>query len=310
MPRRLTADGSSTRHAYVKFNLSGVSGIISGKLRLYGNYTSSRIVISEIWSSPDTTWTGTGITWRNKPPASALLATGTWATTAQWHEWDITRFLQDEKSAGRDFVSLIVLNTTPTPVRCVVNSREATSFKPKLLIVTSTNTAPTISNIANQTINEDGTTGPVSFTVGDAETAAGSLTVTGTSSNTTLVPKGNIVFGGAGANRTVTVTPEANKSGTATITLGVSDGSSTTNATFVLTVAPVNDPPVAQNQSVSTPQDATKTITLMASDVDNNPLTYTVLNNPTHGVLSNPNGATRLYTPIPGSPVRTNSPSR
>ncbi len=300
MDIRLTTDGSSTRNAYLKFNLSGVSRIVSGKLRLYGNYTSTRSVVSEIWSSSDTTWTAAGITWKNKPPANALLATGTWATTAQWHEWDITQFLQAEKSAGRDLVSLIVLNTTPTPVRCVVNSKEATSFKPKLLIVTSTNTAPTISNIANRTINEDGTTGQVSFTVGDAETAAGSLTMTGSSSNTTLVPKGNIVFGGAGANRTVTVTPVANKFGTATITLGVSDGASTTNATFLLTVAAINDPPMAENQSVSTPQDAAKTITLMASDVENNPLSYTVLNNPTHGVLSNPNGATRLYTPSPG----------
>ena len=51
------------------------------------------------------------------------------------------------------------------------------------------------------------------FTVGDVETAAGSLTVSGTSSNTTLVPNANIVFGGSGANRTVTVTPAANQTG-------------------------------------------------------------------------------------------------
>ena len=33
--------------------------------------------------------------------------------------------------------------------------------------------------------------------------------MSGSSSNTTLVPNGNIVFGGSGANRTVTVTPAA-----------------------------------------------------------------------------------------------------
>ncbi len=115
MDVRLTADGSSTRHAYLKFDLNGVSGIISGKLQLYGNYTSTGAVVSEIWSSSNTTWTSNKITWRNKPPAVTLLATGTWAMTPQWHEWDITKFLQDEKSAGRDLVSLIVLNTTVTP---------------------------------------------------------------------------------------------------------------------------------------------------------------------------------------------------
>ena len=65
---------------------------------------------------------------------------------------------------------------------------------------------------------------PIAFTVGDAETAAGSLTVSGSSSNPTLVPNANIVFGGSGANRTVTVTPAANQNGTATITVTVSDG--------------------------------------------------------------------------------------
>ena len=85
--------------------------------------------------------------------------------------------------------------------------------------------------------------GAVPFTVGDTETAAGSLTVSGTSSNTTLVPNGNIVFGGSGANRTVTVTPAANQNGSANITVTVSDGSLSTPTSFQLTVNAVNDAP-------------------------------------------------------------------
>ena len=106
------------------------------------------------------------------------------------------------------------------------------------------NAAPTISDITNQTINEDTATSALSFTIGDVETAADSLTVTGSSSNTTLVPNTNIVFGGSGTNRTVTVTPVANLSGTAVITISVSDGSLTTSDTFTLTVTAINDPPV------------------------------------------------------------------
>ena len=41
------------------------------------------------------------------------------------------------------------------------------------------------------------------------------------SSNAALVPDANIVFGGSGANRTVTVTPLADVFGTATITVTV-----------------------------------------------------------------------------------------
>jgi len=106
----------------------------------------------------------------------------------------------------------------------------------------ASNTAPTISNIPNQTINQGGTTGAIAFTIGDAETSTGGLTVSGSSSNPTLVPNGNIVFGGSGANRTVTVTPAAGQSGSATITVTVSDGSLTASDSFVLTVNSVSGP--------------------------------------------------------------------
>jgi formylglycine-generating enzyme required for sulfatase activity len=98
------------------------------------------------------------------------------------------------------------------------------------------NTAPTISDIAAQTITEGNNTGALAFTVGDAQSAAGSLTLSGSSSNTTLVPNANIVFGGSGANRTVTVTPASSQTGTATITVTVSDGSLSASDTFLLTV--------------------------------------------------------------------------
>jgi formylglycine-generating enzyme required for sulfatase activity len=98
------------------------------------------------------------------------------------------------------------------------------------------NSAPTISDIAAQTITAGNNTGALAFTVGDAQTAAGSLTVSGSSSNTTLVPNANIVFGGSGANRTVTVTPASSQTGTATITVTVSDGSLSASDTFLLTV--------------------------------------------------------------------------
>ena len=86
------------------------------------------------------------------------------------------------------------------------------------MTVNAVNDAPTITNVANQTIYEDGTTGSLAFTVNDQETAATSLTVTRSSSNTTLFPLANVVLGGSGATRTVTATPVANSSGTATIT--------------------------------------------------------------------------------------------
>src|ERR1700694_5288619 len=47
--------------------------------------------------------------------------------------------------------------------------------------------------------------------------------VSGRPSILTLVPNGNIVFGGSGSNRTVTITPATNQFGSATITVTASD---------------------------------------------------------------------------------------
>ena len=115
--------------------------------------------------------------------------------------------------------------------------------------------APTISNITDRSILEDGTTGPIAFTVGDNETAAGSLTVTAKSSNQSLVPNANIVLGGSGAARTITVTPAANQNGTVTISVTVNDGFASATDTFVLTVTSVNDAPQGADNTVTTPED-------------------------------------------------------
>jgi hypothetical protein len=111
------------------------------------------------------------------------------------------------------------------------------------------NTAPTISDVGNQAIASGGSTGALAVTVGDAEAAAGSLTVTAASSNQTLVPNGNILVIGSGANRTVIVAAAAGQSGTATITLTVSDGALTATDTFTVTVTPPASPdsPVVGN---------------------------------------------------------------
>ena len=53
------------------------------------------------------------------------------------------------------------------------------------------------------------------------------------------------VFGGSAGNRTVTVAPAANESGTTTITVRVSDGLLSASDSFILTVNAVNDAPVA-----------------------------------------------------------------
>nr|MBP7143151.1 hypothetical protein [Opitutaceae bacterium] len=115
-----------------------------------------------------------------------------------------------------------------------------------VLTITAQSTAPRISDLANLTTAMNGNVGLV-FTVSDAETAPGSLTVTAISQNTVLVPVSNIVFGGSGANRTAIITPATDRSGTAVITFRVSDGALSTTASFMLVVkAPGNVPTISR----------------------------------------------------------------
>jgi VCBS repeat-containing protein len=126
------------------------------------------------------------------------------------------------------------------------------------------NTSPTISDVANVTVNEDVAAGPFNVTVGDDLTAAGSLNLTATSSNTTLVPNANITLGGSGATRTVLVTPAAGASGTATITLTVTDANGlTATDTFTVTVNAVND-----NPTISAVADVTTNINTQAGPLN------------------------------------------
>src|SRR5207249_2645889 len=113
-----------------------------------------------------------------------------------------------------------------------------------LLTVNSVNDPPTISNVANQSTDEDTPTPAIPFTISDVETTVGSLTVHGRSSNPALVPGANSGFEGSGSNRTFTVIPAANRFGTAAITITVADpDGASASSSFVLTVNPVNDPP-------------------------------------------------------------------
>jgi hypothetical protein len=115
---------------------------------------------------------------------------------------------------------------------------DVTSDPSNQILLTAVDDPPAISEIADKTIFMNANTGPIAFTITDEDAATGTLT--GTSSNTTLVPDANIVFGGSGASRTVTVTPVTGQIGSATITVTFTDASGNPDTeTFVLTVEPI-----------------------------------------------------------------------
>jgi hypothetical protein len=105
-------------------------------------------------------------------------------------------------------------------------------------------TAPTVSDLSEQTIDEDAETDLVRFLVSDNLTASAALVVSSQSSNPGLV--GGIVAGGSGTARNVVVKPASGQSGSGIITVTVTDlAGNATDRSFVLTVIPGNKAPVA-----------------------------------------------------------------
>jgi hypothetical protein len=96
----------------------------------------------------------------------------------------------------------------------------------------------------------------------------------------------------------LTYTPTPDFNGADSFTYTASDGSLTsTEAEISITVTPVNDPPTAASQLVTTAEDVPVTILLDATDVDGDPLIWTV-GTPTHGTLSG-TAPNLTYTPAP-----------
>jgi hypothetical protein len=110
------------------------------------------------------------------------------------------------------------------------------------------NSAPVISPIASQSTTQDVAIASIPFTIGDQETPASSLTLSASSSNPTLIPNANIVFGGSESNRTASITPAPGKGGTANITVTVNDGSATSSSTFGVTVISITGHQLALSQ--------------------------------------------------------------
>jgi len=103
----------------------------------------------------------------------------------------------------------------------------------------------------------------------------------------------------SGTAPSLTYTPEADYHGLDSFTFIVNDGQQDSEpATVSMTINPVNDPPVAEDLTMTTDEDVPVSVTFSATDPDGDRLRFIVLNSPSHGKLSGPSSSL-IYTPDP-----------
>ncbi|WP_040392170.1 S-layer family protein, partial [Cellvibrio sp. BR] len=156
------------------------------------------------------------------------------------------------------------------------------------LSITVDNQAPTLSAIANQSLNPGASSSALAVTLADDSSTPANLTFTATSSNVAVVPLANLVLGGADADRTITVT--ALGSGTSTITLSVEDEAGNTG-TGTFTVSVNGAPTISGTPTTSINQGAPYSFIPTAVDGDGDGLTFSINTTPAWASFNPATGA-------------------
>jgi large repetitive protein len=184
----------------------------------------------------------------------------------------------------------------PASFTYTVTSNGATETATAAVTVVSVNDLPVAVNDV-VTTNED-TSVIIPVLVNDTDADGDTLTIVASGLQTPTANNGTVVVN---ANGTLRYIPNPDFNGTDTVTYTISDGKGGfSTATVTITVNPVNDLPVAVNDSATTNEDTPVTVSVLAndSDLDGDTLTVTTASAGNGLVTVNPNG-TVTYTPNP-----------
>jgi hypothetical protein len=263
---KLDNSADVNRRAYLRWDLSGVTGtVLEARVRLTHLSVGTNVLEHGLALATSSAWSETALTWNNQPGAGKRFAT--WMAAAGVPvEIVVTPQVQATLAGDRQLsLQLVSLVNVGGPGNASYAAREHTNpaLRPQLLLVFS-NSPPTISSFAPRALAAGHSTGPLPFTVADAETPAADLTVRATASNPLLVPPEGLALGGAGANRTLSVTPAPGETGNELITVTVTDAHGLGRSTaFTLTVT---NPPAPRFIQAATAPDGGFTLTAAGAD--------------------------------------------
>lgn len=233
------SSNDNDRRAVLRWDLSSITGTVyQVRLRLTPVNVGTNGIEQGVAFTTNDSWSENAVTWNNQPVAGKRFAT--WLSgVSNAVEVVVTPQVQEALAGDGQFsVSLYSIRNFGANGQVDYAAREHPDAKlrPQLRLFMPS-APPFISDLTNRTTAVNATTGPIPFTIGDSATPAANLVLTGQSSNTNLVPLTNLVFGGSGPNRTVTIAPAPNQSGHVDITITVTDEDDlAASETFTLTV--------------------------------------------------------------------------
>jgi autotransporter-associated beta strand protein len=233
-----TADNN--RQSYLRWDLITITQkVFQARVKLTPVSVGTNGIEQGVSVATTNNWNETTITWNNQPGRGERFAN--WIPAANVPlSFDVTPQVLDALANDKQLsLQLFSVRNVGAAGNVDYGSRESSdsASRPQLLL-SLLGSPPTISDITDRNVPVNGSTGAIPFTIGDADSPAANLVLTGHSSDQTIVPDANIIFGGTDSNRTVIVTPAPNQSGLAVITISVTDPSDiTVSDDFTLTVA-------------------------------------------------------------------------
>lgn len=123
------------RNAYLNFSLTGITSVVSAKLRLYGyNSENSTSISVSCYGVNNDSWTENGITFNNAPTnITGTLNTANVNNQRKYIEFDVTSFVKSQFSGDKK-VSFVLKDAGYKSANLIFNSRENSANKPQLVI--------------------------------------------------------------------------------------------------------------------------------------------------------------------------------
>jgi YD repeat-containing protein len=136
LPAQTSGTTGSRRDVYMRFDGTALpNSVSSAKLRVFSALSAGGSVTTAAHAVSNTVWGEGTITWNNKPPLGASLATvGVTSTTYTWKELDVTTYVAAQFALGNKVLSFGFHNPSNSSQMVNIRSREQAASRPQLVV--------------------------------------------------------------------------------------------------------------------------------------------------------------------------------